>query len=194
MARRPLVPLRGGGREGSGSGLSPLPFRAVPSLCPCFPCLPRGSGAALPPRGIPLRGAQPVCPPPAGPCHPRASPRVPGPRAGPCAAVCGCHLSPGVSPVAFAGVCRCHLPLGCPLLRVPLFRGVPCLVSPCLGVSPVPVLAPPGVSPVPRDCSGCRTCGCTREPGVPGGVGGSCVVSLIPTGYPLPPVPAYGRK
>lgn len=183
MARRPLVPLGGGGREGSGSGPSPSlsdpsrPFPRVSRPCSAAP------GPRSPPRGIPLRGAQPVCPPPAGPAQPRAAPRVPG---------------AGASPVpVFGGVTSLR---GCPLSLLPLLGGVtslwhvPCPAFCCLGVSrascrrargcPGAGVLPSGVS-LPRGSgSGCRSLRAQREPGVPTAGGAKLCCFLHPNGIP----------
>lgn len=184
MARRPLVSLRGGGREGSGSGpSSPLsePSRAVPS--PVFPVrAPQPRGCAHPPGGSHCAVHSQCVPLPRG--------RVtPAPHRG--------FPWRGVSPVpVFEGATFLQ---GCSLSLFPVFGGVislwgvPCPVFRCLEVSPASCPCVWGVA-----------CACFPSLPKPVGAhanlefqgvwGGSCVVSCIPTGYLLPPAPAYGRK
>lgn len=107
---------------------------------PCVP-LPRGRVAPAPRRGFPARGVSPVAP---------------------FSGECSLSLLPGVW--------GCHLPLGCPLARVVLFRGVP-----VFGVSLVPVFPPPGLSPAPLG---------THKPGVPKGLGGKLCCFPHPNGIP----------
>lgn len=142
MARWPPVPLRGGGREGSGSGPSAPALGPVPFLSPPFPSVPRGRGAALTPLGDPIARCTARVSPSRGAGSP---PRLTeGSRGGGCP-LCRClRVSPFSGGVS-CPFCRClgvSPPSG--VSRVPVFRGVP-----VFGVSPVPVFAAPGVS-LPR--------------------------------------------
>lgn len=144
MARRPLVPLGGGGREGSGSGPSASiadPSRPVPS--PVFAV--RAPGLRSPPGDPIARCTAAVSPSRGAVSAPRLTE---GSR-------------PGVSPVGVTFL------RGCPLSLVPVLGGVTslwdaptprCVVRGC----PVPRVPVSGVSPVP-----CCPLGGVPGPGEP---------------------------